>query len=149
MNALVRKEIRLLLPMWVVTLLLALLPNLLNAVSRVGVAADLIAPVLIFVTGISGLLLGLTSFGREIYTNTFSLLLAQPRRRTDLWRTKIKVLLGAAGLLSLFLVLVDRNFVPMKDRGTAAPCWGWLLWSRRFRVGCWTTLAAASGHRGL
>ena len=50
------KEIRLLLPMWVVTLPLALLPNLLNAVSRVGVA-DLIAPVLIFVTGISGLLL--------------------------------------------------------------------------------------------
>ena len=139
MNALVRKEIRLLLPMWVVTLLLALLPNLLNAVSRVGVVADLIAPVLIFVTGISGLLLGLTSFGREIYTHTFSLLLAQPRRRTDLWRTKIKVLLGAVGLLSLFLVLVDRNFVPMKDRGTAALL-GLAFVVAAVSGGLWTTL---------
>lgn len=140
MNVLVRKEIRLLLPMWIAAMLLALLPNLLNVVLGAGVAADQIAPVGIFVTGISGLLLGLTSFGREIYTHTFSLLLAQPRRRTDLWRTKIKVLLVAVGLLYLFLVLVNQNFIPADDRGAATALLGLAFVVAAVSGGLWTTL---------
>ncbi|MCO5051213.1 MAG: hypothetical protein M9920_02800 [Verrucomicrobiae bacterium] len=140
MNVLVRKEIRLLLPMWIAAMLLALLPNLLNVVLGAGVAADQIAPVGIFVTGISGLLLGLTSFGREIYTHTFSLLLAQPRRRTDLWRTKIKVLLVAVGLLYLFLVLVNQNFIPADDRGVVTALLGLAFVVAAVSGGLWTTL---------
>lgn len=140
MNVLVRKEIRLLLPMWIAAMLLALLPNLLNVVLGAGVAADQIAPVGIFVTGISGLLLGLTSFGREIYTHTFSLLLAQPRRRTDLWRTKIKVLLVAVGLLYLFLVLINKNFIPADDRGAATALLGLAFVVAAVSGGLWTTL---------
>lgn len=140
MNALVRKEIRLLLPMWVAALLLALIPNLLNAVLKVGVVADQIPPVVIFVMGISGLLLGLTSFGREISTHTFSLLLTQPRRRTDLWRAKIKVLLVAVGLLYLFLVLVNQNFIPADDRDAATVLLGLAFVVATVSGALWTTL---------
>ena len=40
-------------------------------------------------------LLGLTSFGREMAGNTFSLLLSQPMERRTLWKTKLIVVLIA------------------------------------------------------
>ena len=100
MNPLVKKEIRLLLPGWSITLLLALsiwlLPEHLG--SRPGIINTLFAipfllcPLMLIVT-----VLG--SFGREINSGTFSLLLAQPLSRARIWWTKSLLLLAAVLLV--------------------------------------------------
>jgi hypothetical protein len=85
MNALLKKEIRLLLPSWIVAMLLAL-PS---AYPR---SVDGIPVVLLF---IGLMMMALSSFGRETSLNTFSSLLAQPVERTRIWRTKLSVLVVA------------------------------------------------------
>lgn len=85
MTALVKKEIRLLLPSWVVAMLLAL-PSVYPRSVR-GI------PVVLPFIGL--MMLALSSFGRETSLNTFSSLLAQPVERTRIWRTKLSVLVVA------------------------------------------------------
>jgi ABC-type transport system involved in multi-copper enzyme maturation permease subunit len=90
MNALVKKEIRLLLPGWLAVLLLeALQPWFWNEPD----ATYGVAPV-IFFFGI--IILAVDSFGREFSLGTFQSLLAQPMERRQIWRTKIKVLFTGA-----------------------------------------------------
>lgn len=100
MNPLVKKEIRLLLPGWSITLLLALsiwlLPE--HPGSRPGIFTTLFAipfllcPLMLIVT-----VLG--SFGREINSGTFSMLLAQPLSRSRIWWTKSLLLLAVVLLV--------------------------------------------------
>src|ERR1700690_185680 len=90
MNALVKKEIRLLLPSFMVAVLLALV----QAITR---PYDFYIACLLFF-GLT--IMALTTIGRESSLNTFSLLLAQPADRLRIWRTKLSVL--AFAFLSVF-----------------------------------------------
>jgi ABC-type transport system involved in multi-copper enzyme maturation permease subunit len=91
MNALVKKEIRLLLPSWIVAMLLALV----QAITR---PYDFYVASLLFF-GLT--IMALTTFGRETSLNTFSLLLAQPAERMRIWQTKLSVL--AVAFLTVFV----------------------------------------------
>lgn len=97
MSPLVKKEIRLLLPSFLLGLLLAfsvwLIPAKPTTDIRLGFNAlpFLCCPVVL-------VMMMLESFGHEMSVGTFSLLLAQPVPRTRVWRTKT-LLLAAAALL--------------------------------------------------
>jgi len=109
MNALVKKEIRLLLPSWIVATLLALPP----ACTR----SDDGIPVFVLFLGLT--MMALTSIGRETSLNTFSSLLSQPMERITLWRTKLSVLAGA--FLVVFIVWRLAILFSFKDyHGSAA-----------------------------
>ena len=103
MNPLVKKEIRLLLPSWSITLLLALsiwlLPEHLRSRHNIIAPFQLIAPFLLCPLMLIMTVLG--SFGREFSSGTFSMLLAQPVSRTRIWWTKSLLLLGAVLLVWL------------------------------------------------
>ncbi len=105
MNALIRKEIRLLLPSFVITLLLAfsvwLIPNDDGSIS--GLRASLVLfP--FFLCPAMVVLLALSSFGREISSGTFSALLAHPISREGLWWTKTLVLgIALAAVLCVWM----------------------------------------------
>ncbi|MFO1489000.1 MAG: ABC transporter permease [Verrucomicrobiota bacterium] len=105
MNALVRKEIRLLLPLWLAAIAQAMLPALLFWDDWKHAPMD----ILVYPAFVFGLMLvGLASFGQEFAAGTFSSLLAQPIPRRQLWRTKVRLLAGAmfAVWLSFFLGLL-------------------------------------------
>jgi ABC-type Na+ efflux pump permease subunit len=106
MSVLLRKEIRLLLPSFIIALPLAfsvwLVPNDLDHSSglrmSVVVFPFLLCPAM-------GIMLALDSFGREISSGTFSSLLAQPTPRAHIWWTKTTLLaLALAILLSVWLL---------------------------------------------
>src|ERR1039457_2329280 len=92
MNALVKKEIRLLLPSWIVAMLLAMI----QAITR---PYDFYVACLLFF-GLT--IMALTTIGRETSLNTLSLLLAQPAERMRIWQTKLSVL--AVAFLTVFAV---------------------------------------------
>ena len=100
MNPLVKKEIRLLLPGWSITMLLALsiwlLPEHLGSrpsiISILLVIPYLLCPLMLIMT-----VLG--SFGWEFSSGTFSMLLAQPLSRARIWWTKSLLLMGAVLLV--------------------------------------------------
>jgi ABC-type transport system involved in multi-copper enzyme maturation permease subunit len=115
MSALVKKEIRLLLPAWIAAILPAVILDL-------GWLADLVSgdsssyaglfsfyfPV-IFSIGI--LLLGISSFGHELNSGTFTILLSQPIDRQRVWRVKITALLLAFVSVCLAaIVIVSSQF---------------------------------------
>ena len=99
MNAFVKKEIRLLLPVWVAVLVLEVaLPWIGTEQGEVIV----MAPVFFF---FGMILLAVDPFGREFSLGTFSSLMSQPMERRQIWRTKITVLLlGAAVIFAAYLV---------------------------------------------
>jgi ABC-type transport system involved in multi-copper enzyme maturation permease subunit len=99
MNALVKKEIRLLLPSWIVAMLLALV----QAITR---PYDFYVACLLFF-GLT--IMALTTFGRETSLNTFSLLLSQPAERLRIWQTKLSVL--AVAFLTVFIVWLVCFFI--------------------------------------
>ena len=93
MNALVRKEIRLIRPAWISAVLLALAPGASFAFGYgpgFGFAAS----------ALGAILLGLASFGQEFGSGTFSLLLAQPVPRRRIWRVKVAVLATALAVVA-------------------------------------------------
>ncbi|HKX63184.1 MAG TPA: hypothetical protein VJS65_15090 [Verrucomicrobiae bacterium] len=94
MNALVRKEVRLLLPSLSLGLGIVLAPVVLNEFASPGFNALLLAAGVIIALGIA-----LAAFGREFGHGTFSGLLALPVSRVRLWWTKVLVLAGALSLL--------------------------------------------------
>jgi ABC-type transport system involved in multi-copper enzyme maturation permease subunit len=111
MSPLVKKEIRLVLPAWIVAMLLAIVPawvggmawNLDHSVNlaEAGFWLEGATPV-IFALGL--LLLGLTPFGQEFSQGTFTVLLSQPVDRSRVWRTKI--FLVATAFLVVWLAAV-------------------------------------------
>ena len=138
MNALLKKEIRLLLPSWMAAMLLAMV----QAITR---PYDFYVASLLFF-GLT--LMALTTIGREASLNTFSLLLAQPAERIRIWQTKLVVL--AVGFLSVFavwLVAFGIAFVTRRTDDTTewknsynlfiTVC---LIVTATFTGGLWTTL---------
>ncbi|MGO8763736.1 MAG: ABC transporter permease [Limisphaerales bacterium] len=95
MNALLRKELRMLLPAWVAALLAATLP-LWTGRNYQGAAMPCF--------GLAVLFLGLTPFGQEMSCGTFGLLLSQPEKRGRFW--KIKAGLLALAMLSAWAVFL-------------------------------------------
>jgi len=139
MSALVRKEIRLLLPAWIVAMLLVVAPIPLGEVLGQGSAANITFGLTIYGVAIGCLIIGLAGFGRESSSRTFSLLLAQPRPRGDFWRAKIGVVCVSLLPLALFLGLVSRQFVPQTDRWETAVIW-FVSACVAVSGGLWTTL---------
>src|ERR1700753_1784561 len=105
MNPLVKKEIRLLFPAWVMAMLLALI----QAITR---PYDFYVASLLFF-GLA--LMSLSSIGRETSLNTFSALLSQPEERLRMWKIKLAVLSVAfATVFAVWLLsfgLAFRNSV--------------------------------------
>ncbi len=93
MNALVKKEIRLLLPGFLAVLLLETVQPWFWQVQDVSLY---VLPVFFFF-GI--IILAVDSFGREFSLGTFQSMLSQPIERREIWRAKIKILLLAAVLI--------------------------------------------------
>ena len=137
MNALVKKEIRLLLPSWMVAMLLALV----QAITR---PYDFYIACLLFF-GLT--IMALTTIGRESSLNTFSLLLAQPAERLWIWQTKISVLAIAFLIvfgvwLAAFGLAFKYSNVDASDQGSSynlfiTIC---LIATATFTGGLWTTL---------
>jgi hypothetical protein len=137
MNALVKKEIRLLLPSWIVAMLLALV----QAITR---PYDFYVACLLFF-GLT--IMALTTFGRETSLNTFSLLLAQPAERMRIWQTKLSVLAVAfltvfAVWLAAFGIAFINSNVDASDQTSSynlfiTIC---LIATATFTGGLWTTL---------
>jgi hypothetical protein len=139
MNALVKKEIRLLLPSWVVAILLALVQ--VQVVTR---PYDFYVACLLFF-GLT--IMALTTIGRESSLNTFSLLLAQPAERLRIWQTKLSVL--AVAFLIVFGVWLAAFGIALKNSNVDASnredsynlfitiC---LIVTATFTGGLWTTL---------
>ena len=95
MNAFVKKEIRLLLPCFLIGCALAL-PNLAFRFQSDGSLMSWWWFVLAFVfSGAMAVMLALNSFGAEVSSATFSNLLAQPISRQKIWDTKIALLATA------------------------------------------------------
>jgi len=115
MNALVRKEIRLLLPSFVAALLLSLsiwlMPNRPNPTSGwqtfITVMPFLLCPAM-------ALMMALESFGRELSAGTFPQLLALPVSRPRIWNTKT-ALLGIA-LLTVLTAWVVSFALHFRER---------------------------------
>lgn len=103
MTVLLRKEIRSLLPAWIVTM---------AATALIAFVRPNIANVLLFGVAIGCVLLGITSFGSEFSQGTFSVLLAQPIPRARIWWTKTMTL-GVALLsvaVTVFVALATQFF---------------------------------------
>jgi ABC-type transport system involved in multi-copper enzyme maturation permease subunit len=116
MNAFVKKEIRLLLPVWVAVLVLEVALPWIGSEQREGI---MMAPVFFFFAMI---LLAVDSFGREFSLGTFSSLMSQPMERRQIWRTKITVLLlGAAVIFAAYFVSCElRLHLMFTDKTTLA-----------------------------
>jgi len=137
MNALLKKEIRLLLPSWGVAMLLAMVQA---AVSPY----DFYDAWLVLFGLVS---LALSTIGREASLNTFASLLAQPADRVRLWQMKLSVLAGAfltvlLVWLAAFAFSCGRFRGEDFDRASAyhlfiAICF---IASTTFTGGLWTTL---------
>jgi ABC-type transport system involved in multi-copper enzyme maturation permease subunit len=102
MSVLLRKEIRLLLPSFIIALPLAfsvwLIPSSRGPEPVSGIRMSLIVfPYLLCPAMV--IMLALDSFGREISSGTFSNLLAQPVARTRIWWTKASLLAIALAIL--------------------------------------------------
>ena len=111
MSQLVKKEIRLLLPAWIAAMGLAVFPAwilILALAIDPGLNDWISSPdtlgflLLIFSLGI--LILGVTSFGQELISGTFTILLSQPTERTRIWRVKITVL--AVAFITVWLAAI-------------------------------------------
>src|ERR1700677_3613895 len=99
MSALVKKEVRLLLPAWIAAMLLAVVPAWISGAAwnmdysvnqaQSGFWLQGLVP-MIFALGV--LSLGLSSFGQEFSLGTFTVLLSQPAERSRVWWTKLLVL---------------------------------------------------------
>src|SRR5438132_9469814 len=97
MNPLIKKEIRLLLPGWIASMVLVVAPVIfllpLNKADAWAIVGDHDAPLWMECALLLGVLfLGIGCFGQEFSFRTFSVLLSQPAERRRIWFTKISVL---------------------------------------------------------
>ncbi|HEY4952480.1 MAG TPA: hypothetical protein VII71_03735, partial [Verrucomicrobiae bacterium] len=116
MNALVKKEIRLLLPAWVAAMLLAIAPIwIVHGIEEAYDPNIFLIPGLCLMLGT--LCLGIASFGQEFSFRTFTLLLSQPISRKQIWRIKT-FLLGMA-----FISVLAVAFISTKIYSEAVPAY--------------------------
>ena len=137
MNPLVKKEIRLLLPSFIVAVLLAMVQGITRPYDFY------VASLLFF--GLT--IMALTTIGRESSLNTFSAMLAQPADRTRIWQTKLSVL-AVAFLVVFFVWLAAFGiafFNSIGDADAAENSYNLfiticLIATATFTGGLWTTL---------
>jgi hypothetical protein len=141
MNALVKKEIRLLLPGFLTGLALTFSTWLLPDNSTGFRAALVVFPFLLCPA--MAVMMALDSFGAEISFGTFSNLLAQPVPRARIWQVKILLLAAALTILGVFwCATFYLRFAPFKD---PTDFWNvlviaWLLLLVVFSGGVWAVL---------
>jgi ABC-type transport system involved in multi-copper enzyme maturation permease subunit len=145
MNALVRKEVRLLLPSFILGLLLTLSIWLVPGEPAPSIGFRAIVVMLMFIASPAMLVtMTLGSFGRELSAGTFSFLLAQPVSRSRVWWTK--ALLLAAAVLLLWAVWWlslshNMNFLAhAQEDWRDAFLMGALFVVAAYSGGLWTTL---------
>ena len=143
MNPLVKKEIRLLLPVFLLGCALALT----NIAFRFNPDGSLVGSWFYLAAfGFSGALavmLALNSFGAEISSGTFSSLLAQPISRQKIWDTKTALLAAALGIFGVCwggcglarLVMLGRD-LNLLDLFSGVVTFGLVV----FSGGLWTVL---------
>ncbi|HEY5298979.1 MAG TPA: hypothetical protein VIK59_13820 [Verrucomicrobiae bacterium] len=106
MNALIKKEIRLLLPAWIAAMLLAIFPVwIISPWPQTFQDASF----LLFPAILGGLFLAIASFGQEFSFQTFSLLLSQPIPRRHIWLVKTVVLV-VAFVSVIFALVISGEF---------------------------------------
>ena len=151
MSALVRKEIRALLPAWISTLALAIVPmwiysfgalslrhgNLLWATEDVTLASNCFA-------GLAGIALALMPFGHEFTSKTFAFLISQPVSRERIWRVK-SILLAIAMLISLAVFLLSASLCLRQMCGGEFTKDGWPQLKEMLQAGPVIVLLAYSG----
>lgn len=136
MNALVKKEIRLVLPSWLVVLVLAACaPWFLwdDPDTSFG-----LTPLIVF---FGVILMAVDAFGREFSLGTFSTLLAQPVERRKIWWTKITILFSAAALVFLAYFISSEFFL---HHALKTPFWAAnpKIIGADFRGAMWGSVAA-------
>jgi ABC-type transport system involved in multi-copper enzyme maturation permease subunit len=148
MNALLRKEIRLLGPSWLLALLVVLLlwvtPDWI-LFFRTGPS---VAVLPMYLAAAMPFLVALNSMGRELSLGTFSGLMGLPTSRSRIWWTKALVL--AVALLVLFalwwlacerLVTLERKILRTNSLWDSRVVWGGgLFWLAAYSGGLWTVL---------
>lgn len=123
MNAFIKKEVRLLLPTFLIGCALAF-SNLGFRFQTDGSLTNAWVFILAFVfSGAVAIMLALNSFGAEFSSGTFANLLAQPISRQKIWDTKIALLAGSlsiiavcwsgCGILRLFLLGRELNLLDL------------------------------------
>jgi ABC-type transport system involved in multi-copper enzyme maturation permease subunit len=113
MNALVRKEIRLVLPAWIAAMVLAIFPGWLVWTGGHGLMLESQGVAVYAPFGIGVLLLGLAPFAQELNFGTFSILLAQPVSRRRVWLVKTSVVATALSLV--FITFCFSNQIRMES----------------------------------
>jgi len=111
MNPLVKKEIRLLLPSWIVALSLAVVPMwLVKNLDTFGGWGFFV-----LLTWLGTIALSLESFGREFSPGVFCLFMSQPEERKHLWRVKVTTLAAATGsvLIAFYASWNLRQLAPL------------------------------------
>jgi hypothetical protein len=140
MNALIRKEIRLIFPAWAIAVLMLLLALL-------AAPAVALEGFLFVLSAIGAVFLGLLPFGMEFSLGTFSTLLVQPTPRRRLWRIKTVVL--AAALVSIWVLLLCGYILRLRQSPDGAmpgnvyvfALVSGLIAFSAYAGGLWTTLA--------
>jgi ABC-type transport system involved in multi-copper enzyme maturation permease subunit/alpha-tubulin suppressor-like RCC1 family protein len=143
MNALIAKEMRLLLPAYGMALVLAVIPVWLLGTFDNQPVADTI-----WLFWLGAVLLALSTFGREFGLNTFPLLLAQPLERRRIWWTKTVVLAGAMATVLAAWYLSCAACVYVGPDRTGSPDMLILVGTAAvvaFTGGLWTTLLLRQG----
>ena len=128
MNPLVKKEIRLLLPGFLIGVALTFANGFLKADQSL--FNGLIVAVSFVSCSAIAVFMALNSFGAEISSGTFSMLLAQPVSRQRIWRTKTLLLAAAlfiGGLLWCDLLYSGALWTVLLLRQMAAAFWFTLL----------------------
>ncbi len=154
MNPLVKKEIRLLLPAWVASLLLAIVPVWIFGSPGLSYYTSFNwVPSSCFALG--AILLGVASFGQEFSSGAFTMYLSQPTERGRLWLVKTLVLAGAFIFVLLALLvswrvhfeLYDFTYYQRQPLARLVPIMSWsnlgssaLYAAACFSGGLWTTL---------
>jgi hypothetical protein len=115
----VRKEVRSILPAWIVAMVLATVPVWVVWPGPGGAMFQDLGMMVFGPFGLGVLLLSITPFGQELNWGTFSVLLSQPIPRPRLWLVKVEVVAVALGLAFLAFCIsnhirVDSAFESMK-----------------------------------
>ena len=111
MNPLIKKEIRLLLPSWIVALSLAVVPMwLVKNLDTFGGWGFFV-----LLTWLGTIALSLESFGREFSPGVFCLFMSQPEERKHLWSVKVTTLAAATGsvLIAFYASWNLRQLAPL------------------------------------
>ncbi len=146
MNPLVKKEIRLLLPSFLISVALAVLNCLLP---DFGSSAGFRAVLIIFpflLCPVMAVMMALDSFGAEVSAGTFSSLLEQPVPRARIWQIKIPLLAAALFIVGVvWCVSFYLRYAPFTNPQNPQDFWdvfvvAWMFLLVVFSGGLWTVL---------